>query len=79
MTSSKILSRPPGILFTEFQLEEMEKEQGQKFEMTLIQLTKIDAAIKDDAALVNAILKLIWNRLSSLRFESWCTNHLVII
>ena len=52
MASSEIPSRPPGKLYTEFQLEfwetqleEMQKEQDQKNEM-------MDAAVKDDAALI---------------------------
>ena len=52
MTSSRIPSRPPGKHYTEFQLEEMEKELDKKNEMMEIQPTVMDAAIKDDAALV---------------------------
>ena len=57
MMSSGISSRPPGKLFTEFQLEfcenqleEMEKELDQKNAMMEIQQIVMDAAVKDDAA-----------------------------
>ena len=59
MTSSRIPNRPPGKLYKEFQLEfweiqleEMEKELNQKNEMMEIQQIVIDAAVKDDAAIV---------------------------
>ena len=59
MTSSGIPNRPPGKLYTEFQLEfweiqfeDMEKELDEKNEMMEIQSTAMNAAIKDDTAIV---------------------------
>ena len=52
ITSSRIPSRQPRKLYTEFQLEEMEKEFNQKNEMMEIQQIVIDAAVKDDAVIV---------------------------
>ena len=59
MTSSGISSRPPGKLYTEFQiefweiqLEEMEKELDEKNEMMETHPIVMDAAIKDDATIV---------------------------
>ena len=59
MTSYGIPSRPPGKLFTEFQLEfweiqleEMEKEQDQKNVMMETKQIVMDAAAKDDVAIV---------------------------
>ena len=66
MTSSGIPSRPPGKLYTEFQLEfweiqleEMEKELDEKNEMMETQSTVMDAAIKYDAAIVLIIILYI--------------------
>ena len=50
--SSGILRRPPGKLYTEFQLEEMEKEQDQKNVMMETQQIVMDAAVKDYEAIV---------------------------
>ena len=62
MTLSGIPSRPPRKLYTEFQLEfweiqlgEMEKEQDQQNVMMETQKIVMDAAVKDDAALVTVI------------------------
>ena len=62
MMSSEIPSRPPGKLYTEFQLEfweiqleEMEKEEDQQNVMMETQKIVMDAAVKDDAALVTVI------------------------
>ena len=59
MTLSEIPSRPPGKLYTKFQLkfweiqlEEMEKDEDQKNVMMKTQQIVMDASIKDDAAIV---------------------------
>ena len=56
ITSSGIPSRPPGKLNTEIQLEEMEKEQDQKNVMMETQQIVMDAAVKDDAAIVDGLV-----------------------
>ena len=64
MTSFGIPSRRPRKLYTEFQLEfseiqleEMEKELDQKNVMMEIQQIVMNAAVKDDAAIVIKFLK----------------------